>query len=124
MEEKRPIIGPVLAALVLLLLLPSVYLGSYYLSMEPLNSVVIKDEFMRLGKVPDYHWGTPWSDILYSPAHWIDCRLRPQFWEMSGPKELPPDFDVLQDDLSNLNWDANGRLLSDGSTVDESPDGR
>jgi hypothetical protein len=66
MDNKRSLMVPVAVAMALLLL-PLLYVGSYYAMLHPDN-----DPFGDT-----YRFGGRWSERFYQPMRWVDGRLRP-----------------------------------------------
>ncbi len=76
MGQKRSFTVPIVVALVLLLL-PSLYVGVYY-------AMVDYEATISLGRVewtPTYSLGGDTAKVVFSPVHWIDRKVRPDYWE-------------------------------------------
>lgn len=91
MEEKRAFTGPIVAAL-LLLLLPCLYVGAYY--------TMVKRSFPNFpdGRGPRYHleWvpsysvgGGMFGSVVY-PIYQIDRLIRPSYWVNDGTESSLP----------------------------------
>jgi hypothetical protein len=60
-----------------IVLLAALYIGAYY-------AMVQKDDVFPYpfkADVASYHFGDEWAESFFAPAHAIDRRLRPEFWE-------------------------------------------
>jgi hypothetical protein len=64
MDKNRRSAGPLIIAIVLLLL-PMLYVGSY----------------LALKQVEYYCWGGDWASRLYWPLEQIDRKMRPEAWK-------------------------------------------
>lgn len=122
MDERRSIVVWVMVAMVLMLL-PGIYMGSYYALLDtctcynfvPENDGVTRQ--VRLGSSPTYPLESEWIDIIFGPAHSLDRHFRPQLWALGEPKPVPLGFDPLEDDLFLLRWDEDGRLITDAAPL-------
>jgi hypothetical protein len=127
MEEKRSIALPAIVAVVLLL--PSVYIGSYCSLIGHATSYVqsADGKTVRIGRAPAYAIGGwpsygsdahDWLKATFSLAHIADCRLRPDHWALGEPRELPPDWSGDTMDFFDLTWDQNGKLVTRDELID------
>lgn len=75
-------IVPAVVALVLL----GLHVGAYYATVD----VKVDTAWRRYGVVtveeatgtsPTYSVWHPWTRPFFAPVHWLDRRIRPQFWE-------------------------------------------
>jgi hypothetical protein len=82
MEEKRPSL--MMVAVVLLLALPMLYVGSYLALVRP-------EEPLFGPPVATYRWGGAGSRLLFAPANAVDRHIRPQRWtrQHSEPSLIP-----------------------------------
>jgi hypothetical protein len=89
MEEKRP--HPVLLTIVLLLVIPLIYAGSYLALLSPDVLLLTKlgedqhgDLIIILYTAPIYRIESSFVETIFKPANWVDKRLRPQRWQGDG----------------------------------------
>lgn len=79
MEEKRNDIAWIMAALgVMLVLLPVLYVGSYYMMLNP-----DEDPFSD-----EYRFATGSAKTVFAPISWLDRRMRPNYWRWSASSDL------------------------------------
>lgn len=86
MEEKRTIALPVFLAA--LLLLPMLYVGSYFCLLAPFIATgddgagqqVVAYRVLRFNAGVD----SGLAEAFYSPLYWLDEKLRPSYWNGPG----------------------------------------
>lgn len=78
-------------------LLILLYVGTYSLLVEKQTTSEIEFVWNRVWGVssetePDYHWGGATAELSFIPIHWIDRRIRREYW--SNPEIIPIDQTV------------------------------
>jgi hypothetical protein len=78
MEEKKGHAVP--ATIGVLLLLLALYVGSYFALVKTSVSPLVSVNGVPTPYVPRYRFGGPPVYIIYAPIHWVDRRMRPDYW--------------------------------------------
>ena len=77
--------GFVLPVAVTLAVLLGLYVGAYYAMVEPIPAqkyVLSKGAYSAVPTfLATYSRWDDWLTPLFSPAHWLDRRIRPHVWE-------------------------------------------
>lgn len=77
MDDKRAPTVWIVAAL--LLLLPMLYVGSYCLIVER-SIVQLWSGQQRLPRIATYRVGGSAAATVFAPLHWVDRRVRREYW--------------------------------------------
>ena len=82
--------APIFAAI--LLLLPVLYLGSYFVVVDPAGNHFCGSftDFSVKKYLGHYRYGGSWSERLYWPLEQVDRRVRPHAWGPRYGRELLP----------------------------------
>ena len=81
MSNRRPNVTALLATILLLVvLLPAGYMGSYYAMLTPKSQWFTFDGSSFPKYEPDYRVHNDWVHLLYWPAHRLDRTIRPEYW--------------------------------------------
>jgi hypothetical protein len=86
MDKKRTIAGPIIAAL--LLIIPVLYVGSYFALVVPSGiNVFPPDDGMpggstsRIGRTYYYRFEITWGERFFWPLHQLHRKIRPDDWQ-------------------------------------------
>ena len=72
---------PLIVAIVLLLL-PVLYVGSYFALVDPADRLINDARFyLKMAPMSDYRSGGNWESRVFWPIERIDRKLRPGTWE-------------------------------------------
>lgn len=93
MEEKRSYAVPVIAGV--LLLLPCLYVGSYYALVEPTSILSLSYDDVTF--LPYYSVGGETAKAAFYPVHRLDRLVRPSHWQID-PSRIGVDFDFNIDE--------------------------
>jgi hypothetical protein len=93
MEKKRTYPTWIVAAL-LALMLPTLYMGSYYALLDDQNGWATEGEFVpvfRTRRRVAYRTNAPLIKQFFIPAHWLDRQFRRDYWRWyhEGEEFLP-----------------------------------
>jgi hypothetical protein len=66
-----------------ILLLPLLYGVAYLDQLKPIAMVMGEGGTMEGRRWERYRWDSPALRMLFAPAHWLDRRVRPSYWEFS-----------------------------------------
>lgn len=75
--RKRGAMLPIVVTIGVLL---GIYVGAYYATVRNSGWRNAAPQYTSLDLLLE-QMRFPWLAPLFAPMHWIDCRLRPVFWE-------------------------------------------
>ncbi len=76
--------------LLVAVLVIAVYVSSYFILVEKGPSLSLSaNPPYSFRQTPKYRVGGEVASVVYSPAHWVDRRIRQQYWQDLGWIEYP-----------------------------------